>query len=546
MGNYQNKPHNLFLTKEMRYNQYRKQVIKMESSLGRMQKTIIKLEKDNTRLRDLLAVQKEKNEILKKQIKNLESTMEEKIKATVEKVCEELIIKIANLEEENAKLKSILNNTSENSGIPTSKTPIGKEKRVPNSREKSEKKKGGQEGHKKHKLERFADNEITDTYIHELTSNKCKCGGMLLEIGKREKDEFDIQIRVMKIRHEFLEYKCEKCNKEIKVPIPDNLKEENQYGSNVQAIAVSLINEGCVSFHRTRELINGFSNGEMNISEGYLAKLQLRCYKKLEEFENELHKEILKQKLLYWDDTAISIDKKQACLRFYGDEKLAYYKAHERKNKEGIDADNILKVLSEDTVVMHDHNIVNYNEDYNFTNAECCVHLLRDLKKQNEKLPRQWIDEMENLFVDTNKKRNEYITDNIMMFDQMFTDKIEEKYDEIIENAKEINAKDFNRYFGNDEKTLINRLINYKENYLLWIIRFDVPFSNNLSERSLRSSKTKMKVSGQFSNINYAQYYARIKSYIETAKRNGLNPHVAIEKLLEDNPYQLNDMLKKD
>ena len=38
---------------------------------------------------------------------------------------------------------------------------------------------------------------------------------------------------------------------------------------------------------------------------------------------------------------------------------------------EGLDEDNILKLLSPTTTVVHDHNNVNYNEDYSFQNAEC-------------------------------------------------------------------------------------------------------------------------------------------------------------------------------
>jgi transposase len=65
------------------------------------------------------------------------------------------------------------------------------------------------------------------------------------------------------------------------------------------------------------------------------------------------------------------INTKRACLRFYGTEKLALYKAHMHKDKEGLDNDNILKLLPPTTTVMHDHNKVNYNEDYSFANAEC-------------------------------------------------------------------------------------------------------------------------------------------------------------------------------
>ena len=49
--------------------------------------------------------------------------------------------------------------------------------------------------------------------------------------------------------------------------------------------------------------------------------------------------------------------------------------------KDYYDEDEILKYLDKDTVVVHEHNKVNYNSDYVFTNAGCCVHLIRDLNK---------------------------------------------------------------------------------------------------------------------------------------------------------------------
>ena len=96
----------------------------------------------------------------------------------------------------------------------------------------------------------------------------------LKKIGERVKDELDIEIRIKKIRHYFKEYECLCCGKKLQVPIPEYLKEENQYGSNVKALALSLINEGCVSYNRTRNLIKGFSSNQIDISEGYLVKQQ--------------------------------------------------------------------------------------------------------------------------------------------------------------------------------------------------------------------------------------------------------------------------------
>ena len=124
------------------------------------------------------------------------------------------------------------------------------------------------------------------------------------------------------------------------------------------------------------------TNGEIDLSEGYIAKLQKRAAKKLNEFNKEVYREIIKQPIIHWADTVIMVNTNRSCLRFYGTEKLA----HSHKDKEGLDEDNVLKVLPKTTIVVHDHNRVNYNEDYIFTNAECNRHLLSDLKLVMEQM----------------------------------------------------------------------------------------------------------------------------------------------------------------
>lgn len=214
-------------------------------------------------------------------------------------------------------MESVLNIDSNNSGTPTSMTAINKQKRIPNTR------------------------QVTDRHIGGQTS----------------------------------------CCRTVKVSVPSQLKEENQYGMNVQALAITLMNQGYVSMSRTREIISGLTQNEMSLSEGYIAKLQKRMANQLEGFIKELKKEMLSLSVVHWDDTVIMINKKRACLRFYGNEKTALYTAHEKKDKEGLDQDGILTLLGKETVVVHDHNIVNYNDEYEFQNAECCVHLIRDLQK---------------------------------------------------------------------------------------------------------------------------------------------------------------------
>ena len=80
----------------------------------------------------------------------------------------------------------------------------------------------------------------------------------------------------------------------------------------------------------------------------------------------------------------------------------------------------------------------------------------------------------------------------------------------------------------------------------MWIYNSDIPFTNNEAERSLRSSKTKMKVSGQFENIGNAKNFASIKSYIETGNRHGINSFDLIERALNGNYVAIEEMKNHD
>ena len=109
---------------------------------------------------------------------------------------------------------------------------------------------------------------------------------------------------------------------------------------------------------------------------------------------------------------------------------------------------------------------------------------------------------------------------------------------------EELRTKPKNHY-SKEENALIVRILEYKDNYFIWMYDFSLPSDDNLSERALRGIKTKMKVAGQFQNIERARYYANIKTYIETCYRNGINPTSALIDLMNNEPLKLSDILVK-
>ena len=458
----------------------------------------------------------------------------------------ELTKKINMTEYERDQYLAKLNIDGTNAGIPTSQTPINKNKLIPNSRKNTGGKIGGKPNHKKSKLEKFADEEINEN--EDITLDECpECGSnKLIELESEiTKDEFDYQVKIIKKRIHFKEYKCPNCNKIVRKNIPVSLKEDNQYGNNVQATALTLMNIGNVPMNKVRKIICGLTMNEINLSEGYIAKLQKRAASKLEKFIIDLKFYIVHLNLLYWDDTVIMINKNRSCMRFYGNEDVALYRAHMHKNKEGLDKDNILKLLSENTVVEHDHNKVNYNDEYSFINAECCQHLIRDLEKVKTNIPnRTWCAKLKELFIDYDHKRNVLISEKKDHFSEEEFNEFISKINQFLLLGTEEHLADSEVYYANEEKALLIRLMEYRDNYIYWTIDFNLPFTNNLSERALRGIKSKMKISGQFQNIANAEYYAIIRSYIETCYRNNVNGHEALISLMNNEPYTLSEILE--
>lgn len=439
-----------------------------------------------------------------------------------------------------------LNMDGTNSGIPTSQTPINKKKIIPNSRKKTDNKIGGQENHKKHKLEKFKDEEINEN--EDVTLDECPhCHSKkLIKLNSEiTKDEFDYQIKIIKKRIHFKEYKCLNCNSVVRKDIPVNLKEENQYGNNVQATALTLTNIGNVPMNKVRKIISGLTMNEIDLSEGYISKLQKRAASELEKFITDLKFYITHLNLVYWDDTVIMINKTRGCMRFYGNEDVALYCAHSQKNKVGLDKDNILNMLPSSAVVEHDHNILNYYNDYSFINAECCQHLNRDLEKVKTNIPnRTWCIKLKELFNEYDHKRKELIDKKIDHFTEEEFDEFVSKINQFLLLGVEEYSNDSNVYYADKEAALLIRLMEYRDNYIYWTLDFNLPFTNNLSERALRGIKSKIKVSGQFQNVTNAEYYGAIRSYIETCYRNNVNGHEALIRLMNDNPYNLEEILE--
>ena len=552
-----------------------------------LRKENIRLKKENEELKKELKITKAKLDNAYRTIKRLEEKheqyvvdeakrIEDIVNKVVAKVTKELNKEhekeVKELKAQISRLEKRLNINSSNSGIPTSKETIGKHK-IQNNREKSNRSIGAQEGHEIHKLEYFKDEEITETVEHKL--DVCpKCGGELKELNVVISDIIDFKVIVTKTRNNIHNYKCLKCRE--KITANDKLPRGVTYGDNVNAIILNMMNESNTPLNKINSFLSGVTNGEINPTEGYFVKLQKKSVKELKPFLTDLKEKIISLKNVYWDDTTIKFgtgkpdegydtkdDKyfekqnikkqdneeytepkvRQGIIRFYGDDNWAYLVGHRYKNQDSIDSDGILENLTSDCVVMHDHVLLNYK--YLYKNAECNQHVLRYLKGISEMFPdHKWSNKMRDFLIKIKGEKEELLSKGITSFTEDRLNEISEEYDEIIKLGYEENKKVNITFIINktDEFNLIERLNNFKENHLMFAKDFSVEFTNNTSERGLRTVKRKIAVSFMFKNANRMKDYAMVLSYLETCHRHGISRYEASKRLVSCNPFTVTEL----
>ena len=111
------------------------------------------------------------------------------------------------------------------------------------------------------------------------------------------------------------------------------------------------------------------------------------------------------------------------------------------------------------------------------------------------------------------------------------------RYDELVAQGYKANKGTRGRLAKKEEGALLNRLVKYKENHLLFLSDFRVHYSNNISEKDLRICKNRDKMAGGFRNASGREMYCRIMSFIETVKRRGLNIYHSIMALMAGEPF---------
>ena len=326
-----------------------------------------------------------------------------------------------------------------------------------------------------------------------------------------------------------------------------------QYDTSVKAFCVLLAEAEFVSLERTSEILELITSGQIAPSIGTIRNFIEESAAGAGSRYEELRQEIVNSEIVNTDETPIrcterlEIDKGgkesletakgktfKVFIRVYSTLSATFFTLNAHKGDIGVLRDGILAIFC--GILCHDHDIKLYK--YGTKHGTCNEHLLRDLKGLAELWQVNWANKFRSLLFAMNEHKKTDIASSKSPpggCGQTAYEKFSENWDTLVrEGAAELTQMLKGSYRHNELRKMIARLTNFKEEYMLFLKNYAVPFTNNLAERDLRHCKTKQKVSTSFRSWKGAFNYVVIWSIIASAKKQNINILHAIADTFSD------------
>jgi transposase len=451
---------------------------------------------------------------------------------------EGLLQRIAMLEERVEALENQIAKNSRNSSKPPSGD--GFKPKPKSQRRKSERSSGGQKGHPGVTLEWSSEVDAVITHAIET----CEvCGFSLSEVEteswdvRQVHDLAPIQLTVTEHRAEVK--CCPGCQALNRGAFPVGVNSVVQYGESLKSLMVYLLDYQLLPSARVEELFADVFGCEL--SEATLYASRERCFAELAPIEDWIFEQVVSAEVIHCDETGMRVQRGLWWLHVASTDGFTFYFVHTKRGKAALEAMALLPIY--EGVSVHDgwKSYVQYDCDH----ALCNAHHLRELEFIRERYGQTWAEEMSLLLRDIKQQVDDAKAQDDATLNPELVQWFESRYELLVSVGLAANpvpqpppdaVKSRGRPKQSPAKNLLDRLAQHQAQVLAFMHDFRVPFDNNQAERDLRMMKLKQKISGGFRSVEGAQMFARIRGYISTLKKQGLNVLDALKQVFSGNP----------
>jgi len=458
----------------------------------------------------------------------------QELRESLKQVTEQL----AAAEQKIKELGEQLGQNSRNSNWPSSRDKSRQKPKPKSLRPKTERKAGGQEGHKGHTL---AFNPKPDV-IEKHRPVQCEHCQMTLaediaasDIAKRQ--VFDLPpLRFVTIEHQAETVLCPCCGEATAGEFPADVTNPVQYGSQVKRLAVYLRNEQFIPYERERQLLADLF--ELPISPGSLQNFVNTAATQVKPATEAIKEAVTQAEVGHADETGFYINGQRVWLHTVSTAELTYYEPHANRGQKATDAIGILPQFT--GTLVHDA-WATYFKYQLLLHALCNAHHLRDLTAIVENDQQRWATLMIACLLAAKQLVAEAYHAGETELPDDYLERIHQLYDAIVSLGLEENPlPDYHpppgkrgRRKKTKARNLVERFDKHQSAILRFIHDFKVPFDNNLAERDIRMMKVQQKISGCFRSWEGAEQFCHLRSYISTIRKQGLNVWEALGSLFD-------------
>jgi transposase len=474
-------------------------------------------------------------------VSGLEELSREELIAFVQRLLEAN----AALEERVRQLERQVSRNSSNSSMPPSTDDLpGRVKPAPKRAKQSGRQRGKQKGAPGSAMPWVA---VPDETVPHRPRGCCGCGADLtgaedtgIERSHQVHDLPEVRIRVW--QHDVYRVRCG-CGAEYVGALPDEVSAApSSYGVNLKSLVVYLLVYQHVPVQRCVQLIADLTGGA-GPSDGFVHGMLSRCAKAVAEVVTVIKSLITLAHVAGFDETTLragAAGVKKYVLSASTETATVYHLGG--RDLDSFTEAGILPAFA--GVAVHDRYRNYFNERWeNLAGHQACAaHLLRDFADAAETYPQaHWPAQAQRALRGLITAWHAARAGGLATIDPQTRQKLTKEF----RDAIKVGLSQVPRVPGPRQSTAQRpgrELLEFCRDRAEDVLRFCTDTriwpTNNISERDLRPTKTQQKISGRLTSETVTQDRLNIRSYIDTARKNGINVMTALRQAITGNPWR--------
>jgi transposase len=407
---------------------------------------------------------------------------------------------------------------SRNSSKPPSTDPDDKKLKPMSLRGKSGKKPGGQKGHPGATLKQV------DNPDHVREHRPDTCPHCQAELNEAEtltytaRQVFEMpEPKVQVTEHRALKVICPCCQAKVQADFPSGVNQPVQYGPRILGFGVYLHADHLIPLFRSALIVQRLTGALFNSST--LHNAMKVAYQGLEVFEEQVQQALSQEAILHVDETSSRVAGTRYWFHVRCTSHLTYLFCHAKRGGEAV----------EDLLAYRGRLVSDFFSNYVTLDCKhqfCMAHICRELVGVFEQTGQVWAKELkehlEKCLAACHRARER---GSPKLWSAR---KLSLEFKRLVElgslaHPPPVPSSSKKKPRRSKARALVDRLRDYRDECLGFLFDLSIPFTNNQAERDVRMLKVKGKVSGCFRRLEGAVRFCRVRSYLQTCGKQGLD-----------------------